>query len=59
MDLFGTKRKKLEQELRNTKKELEKCNCKLLEKQEHINKTNAYWKKKLRDSRSLKTDDSF
>ena len=38
----------------NKCKELEKENAelkaKLIEKQEHINKTNAFWKKKLRET---------
>lgn len=43
----------------NNCKELEKENielkAKLLEKQEHINKTNAYYKKKLREQSSKKS----
>jgi hypothetical protein len=29
--------------------QLKECSDKLVEKQEHINKTNAYWKKKMRE----------
>ena len=46
MDLFGRKAKKQVEELQTALKE---CNEKLIEKQEHINKTNAYWKKKVKD----------
>ena len=42
-----TGKKKLIEELEKTKIELTHCNCKLFEKQEHINSTNAYWKKKM------------
>ncbi len=41
---FGNKDLKEENEL--LKKELKTCGEKLVEKQEHINKTNAYWKKR-------------
>lgn len=37
----------LEKEVEHLKYMLEECNNKLVEKQEHINKTNAYWKKKV------------
>jgi hypothetical protein len=50
MNLFKTlftNKNKLLEELQKTKLELEECNNKLLEKQEHINQTNAYWKKKM------------
>jgi len=33
---------------------LEECSQKLSEKQEHINQTNAFWKKKLREEKSKK-----
>jgi transposase len=42
-----TSKKKLIEELEKTKTELTDCGNKLLEKQEHINSTNAYWKKKM------------
>lgn len=32
--------------------QLVECNTKLAEKQEHINTTNAYWKKKLHEAKS-------
>ena len=53
MDLFGAKSKKKIVELENALKE---CNEKLVEKQEHINKTNAYWKKKMREKSIKKKD---
>jgi len=42
----------LENEVSTLKEELNKCNKKLLEKQEHINKTNAFWKKKLHENKN-------
>lgn len=48
LNLFG-KSKALEQEIKNLKTALEECSGKLAEKQEHINTTNAYWKKKLKE----------
>lgn len=42
----------LENEVSTLKEELNKCNKKLLEKQEHINKTNAFWKKKLHEKKN-------
>lgn len=51
MDLFGAKSKKKIVELENALKE---CSEKLIEKQEHINKTNAYWKKKMREKTTSK-----
>jgi peptidoglycan hydrolase CwlO-like protein len=42
-----TNKKKLIEELEKTKKELSECGNKLVEKQEHINATNSYWKKKM------------
>jgi transposase len=44
--LFTSKRK-LIQQLEKTKAELNECSGKLVEKQEHINQTNSYWKKKM------------
>jgi hypothetical protein len=44
--LFLSKKKLLE-ELEKTKVELSDCNNEVLKKQEHINTTNAYWKKKM------------
>jgi hypothetical protein len=50
MDLFGKKKiALLEAELKAVKAMLYECGEKLTEKQEHINKTNAYWKKKVRE----------
>lgn len=50
MDLFGRKKiKLLEKELEFVKQNLLECHIKLAERQEHINKTNAYWKKRVRD----------
>jgi len=44
--LFLSKKKLLE-ELEKTKIELSDCNSEVLKKQEHINTTNSYWKKKM------------
>lgn len=44
--LFTSKKKLLEQ-LEKTKTELTECSNEVLKKQEHINTTNAYWKKKM------------
>lgn len=52
--LFTSKNKLLE-ELEKTKTELSECSGKLLEKQEHINQTNAYWKKKMHSMKTQKT----
>jgi hypothetical protein len=41
------KSNKLKEELAETKTALAECNDKLLERQEVINQTNAYWKKKM------------
>lgn len=50
-DLFGnSKVKELEKENKELKEKLSECSDKLVEKQEHINKTNAFWKKKLRET---------
>lgn len=48
-DLFSGKKKALEQQVEDLKSALEECNTRLAEKQEHINTTNAYWKKKLKE----------
>lgn len=56
-DLFCRKAKHLEKELEKTKLALVECNDKLIEKQEHINTTNAYWKKKMREINSKKKKD--
>jgi uncharacterized coiled-coil protein SlyX len=50
-NLFSGKKRQqeLEIEVKTLKEALSECNCKLAEKQEHINTTNAYWKKKMRD----------
>lgn len=56
-DLFCRKTKQLERELEETKAALAQCNEKLIEKQEHINTTNAYWKKKMREINSKKKKD--
>jgi len=42
-----TSKKKLIQQLEKAKTELSECGDKLIEKQEHINQTNSYWKKKM------------
>jgi uncharacterized protein YukE len=47
IDIFGTKVKKLEKEVTELKEKLADCSDKLEQKQEQINKTNAFWKKKL------------
>ena len=52
MDLFGRKAKLLEKQLKEAQLALEECGQKLEEKQDHINKTNAYWKKKLREAKA-------
>lgn len=41
------KEKQLEQEVKDLQAKLIECKGKLEEKQEHINKTNAYWKKQM------------
>ena len=51
-----TSKKKLVAQLEKTKIELNDCGSKLLEKQEHINATNAYWKKKMHSLKSKKTN---
>jgi hypothetical protein len=49
MKLFSGlfKSTKLKKELEQAKAALAECNGKLIERQEVINQTNAYWKKKL------------
>jgi hypothetical protein len=49
-----TGKSKLLKELEKVKSDLEECSNKLLEKQEHINQTNAYWKKKMHETKSKK-----
>jgi peptidoglycan hydrolase CwlO-like protein len=44
----------LEKENEQLKEQLADCSKKLIEKQEHINKTNAFWKKKMREVKSSK-----
>jgi t-SNARE complex subunit (syntaxin) len=57
MDLFNRKKvKELEQQVKDLTLLLNECNNKLVEKQEHINTTNAYWKKKMRDLGTKKKD---
>ena len=48
------KTENLEKENEQLKEQLADCSKKLLEKQEHINKTNAFWKKKMREVKSSK-----
>lgn len=38
--------KELEQEIELLKTQISECEQKVSEKQEHINRTNAYWKRK-------------
>jgi peptidoglycan hydrolase CwlO-like protein len=47
--LFGPYIKNLEQECEELKKEVSDIKMKLVEKQEHINTTNKYYKKKLKE----------
>jgi hypothetical protein len=42
-----TSKKRLLEELEKTKIQLDECSNEVLKKQEHINTTNAYWKKKM------------
>lgn len=44
--------KELEEANKELKEALSKCSDKLIERQEVINKTNAYWKKKIREKKS-------
>jgi hypothetical protein len=46
-DLFGRKQK-----IKELEEQLQECGNKLAEKQDHINATNAYWKKKLYEAKS-------
>ena len=46
--------KDLKKEVEQMKIALEECSLKLIEKQEHINTTNAYWKKKMHESKPKK-----
>lgn len=50
-----TGKKKLMNELEAVKEALKECNGKLVEKQEHINQTNAYWKKKMHETKTKKS----
>jgi peptidoglycan hydrolase CwlO-like protein len=52
--LFGNK-KELKEENKKLKEQLKECGEKLIEKQEHINKTNAYYKKKMREQKITKS----
>ena len=53
--LFNKKKlKELEETNELLRKSLEECSSKLSEKQEHINATNAYWKKKMREEKAKK-----
>ena len=45
---------KLEKELEQAYIALKECNCKLVERQEVVNQTNAYWKKKMHDLKNKK-----
>ena len=47
--LFGPYIKNLEKECNDLKKEVSDIRMKLAEKQEHINTTNKYYKKKLKE----------
>ena len=42
-----TSKKKLLVELESTRAQLTECSNEVLKKQEHINQTNSYWKKKM------------
>ena len=47
-NLFKKKKKdSLEEEVKELRTMLEECKAKLHEKQEHINQTNSYWKRKM------------
>jgi hypothetical protein len=50
-----TSKKKLLLELESTRVQLDQCNNEVLKKQEHINTTNAYWKKKMHAVKAKKT----
>jgi peptidoglycan hydrolase CwlO-like protein len=49
-----TGKKQLVNELEAVKEALKECNGKLVEKQEVINKTNAYYKKKMHELKTKK-----
>jgi peptidoglycan hydrolase CwlO-like protein len=54
-NLFKKKQtQELEEENKQLKEQLADCSKKLMEKQEHINKTNAFWKKKMREVKGSK-----
>lgn len=42
-----TSKKRLIEDLEKTKLQLDECSREILKKQEHINSTNSYWKKKM------------
>jgi hypothetical protein len=52
MNLFKNlfKSKQLQREVDELKTALVECSNKLVEKQEHINTTNAYWKKRMHET---------
>lgn len=52
--VVSKKVKDLEKQNDELKEQLKDCSDKLVEKQEHINKTNAYWKNKMRQLTSKK-----
>lgn len=54
--LESKKLKTLEQENESLQQKLNDCSEKLAEKQEHINKTNAYWKKKMHQLTTKKSN---
>lgn len=41
--------------IKHLEEQLKECSVKLAEKQEHINTTNAYWKKKLHEEKIKKS----
>lgn len=50
LEIFKSKKtKELEKENQELKNKLSECSDKLAERQEVINKTNAFWKKKMRE----------
>jgi hypothetical protein len=54
-NLFKKKEtQELEEQNKQLKEQLELCSQKLAEKQEHINKTNAFWKKKMKEAKMKK-----
>lgn len=51
LEIFKSKKtKELEKENQELKNKLSECSDKLIERQEVINKTNAFWKKKMREA---------